>query len=68
MADEKKDNEKESEGDVMNLTRREKRIHEIMEEFHVCNDVAEQLFLDEICDKYNTNDFDVAEMMYESEG
>ena len=68
MADEKKDNEKESEGDVMNLTRREKRIHEIMEEFHVCHDVAEQLFLDEICDNYNTNDFDVAEMMYESEG
>ena len=52
----------------MNLTRREKRIHEIMEEFHVCHDVAEQLFLDERCDKYNTNDFDVAEMMYESEG
>ena len=52
----------------MNLTRREKRIHEIIEEFHVCHDVAEQLFLDEICDKYNTNDFDVAEMMYESEG
>ena len=58
----------EKDGEVMNFTRREKRIHEIMEEFHVCHDVAEQLFLDEICDKYNTNDFDVAEMMYESEG
>ena len=43
---------------------REQRISEIMDELSCCRDVAEQMFLDEICDKYGTNDVDVALQMF----
>mgnify|MGYP004520478977 FL=1 len=43
---------------------REQRISEIMDELSCCRDVAEQMFLDEICDKYGTDDVDVALQMF----
>lgn len=43
---------------------REQRIAEIMNELSCCRDVAEQMFLDEICDKYETDDADVALQMF----
>ena len=43
---------------------REQRISEIMDELSCCRDVAEQMFLDEICDKYATDDVDVALQMF----
>lgn len=43
---------------------REQRISEIMDELSCCHDVAEQMFLDEICDKYGTDDVDVALQMF----
>ena len=43
---------------------REQRISEIMDELSCCCDVAEQMFLDEICDKYGTDDVDVALQMF----
>lgn len=42
---------------------REQRVSEIMDELSCCRDVAEQMFLDEICDKYG-NDVDVALQMF----
>lgn len=35
-----------------------------MDELSYCRDVAEQMFLDEICDKYGTDDADVALQMF----
>lgn len=49
------------------MSKREKRILEIMDEHNVDHDVAEALFLDEIMDKYHTEDADVAEVMFVSE-
>lgn len=46
---------------------REDRIQEIMDELGIDHDPAELMFLDEICQKYNTDDFDVAEAMFETD-
>ena len=43
---------------------KELRINEIMEDMKCDYDVAESMFLDEICDKYATDDVDVAETMF----
>ena len=43
---------------------REQRISEIMDELSCCRDVAEQMFLDEICDRCATDDVDVALRMF----
>ena len=43
---------------------KELRIAEIMDEHGCDHDVAESLFIDEICDKYETDDIDVAEAMF----
>lgn len=43
---------------------KETRIVEIMNELACDHDVAEQMFIDEICDKYQTEDVDVAETMF----
>lgn len=43
---------------------KETRIVEIMNELACDYDVAEQMFIDEICDKYQTDDIDVAETMF----
>ena len=52
------------------MTMKELRINEIMEEQGVAQDVAEQLFLDELEEEYpdvNPNDTDVLEMLYETD-
>lgn len=43
---------------------KELRIVEIMNELKCDHDVAEQMFADEICDKYQTDDIEVAETMF----
>lgn len=43
---------------------REQRVSEIMDELSCCHDVAEQMFLDEICDKYGTDDAAIALQMF----
>ena len=43
---------------------KELRIMEIMDELNCDHDAAESMFLDEICDKYATDDIDVAETMF----
>ena len=43
---------------------KELRIMEIMDELSCDHDVAEWVFIDEICDKYETDDIDVAEAMF----
>ena len=43
---------------------KELRIMEIMDELSCDHDVAESMFFDEICDKYETDDIDVAEAMF----
>ena len=43
---------------------KEIRIMEIMNEFNFDHDVAECMFLDEMCDKYETDDIDVAETIF----
>lgn len=43
---------------------KELRIMEIMDKLSCDHDVAESMFLDEICDKYDTDDIDVAEAMF----
>ena len=43
------------------------RIAEIMEEFDCDEDVAEQLFYDEICEKYDTDDLSLAEDLFFAE-
>lgn len=43
---------------------KELRIVEIMDEHGCDHDTAESLFFDEICDKYKTDDIDVAETMF----
>lgn len=52
------------------MTRKEMRIMEIMEEQEVSMDVAEQLFYDELEERFSeceTDNLDVLEMMYETE-
>lgn len=46
---------------------KEMRISEIMYEQGCDEDVAEQLFYDEICEKYDTDDFDLAEALFFAE-
>ena len=43
---------------------REQRISEIMDELSCCSDVAEHMLLDEICNKYGTDNVDVALQMF----
>ena len=43
---------------------KELRIIEIMEEMNCDHDVAEALFIDEICDECKTDDIDVAETIF----
>ena len=43
---------------------KELRIMEIMDELSCDHDVAESMFFDEICDKYETDDIDVAETIF----
>lgn len=43
---------------------KEQRILEIMDELSCCSDTAETIFYDEICEKYETDDLDVAEVMF----
>ena len=43
---------------------REQRVSEIMDELLCCRDVAEHIFVDEICDKYGIDDVDVALQMF----
>ena len=45
------------------MDEKELRIMEIMDELSCDHDVAECMFLDEMCDKYETDDIDVAEAM-----
>lgn len=47
------------------MSAKEKRIAEIMDEHNVSHDTAESLFYDEITSKYETDDFDVAESLFE---
>lgn len=47
--------------------RTEFRINEIMEKQNVDRDTAETLFELEICDKYKTNDVDVAKCMFDTD-
>ena len=49
------------------MSAREQRIAEIMSENQVEYDTAESIFLDEICDKYGTDDCDIAESLFESD-
>ena len=46
---------------------KELRIAEIMDEHKCGHDAAESIFIDEICDKYATDDVDVAETMFYTE-
>ncbi len=43
---------------------KEVRVQEIMNELSCDSDVAEQIFFDEICAQYQTDDIDVAETMF----
>lgn len=47
--------------------KREFRIYEIMFGSDVDYETAENMFRDEICDKYNTKDTRLAEEIYETE-
>ena len=46
------------------MDEKELRIMEIMDELSCDHDVAESMFLDEMCDKYETDNIDVAEAMF----
>mgnify|MGYP004636742881 CR=1 FL=1 len=46
------------------LDKKEMRILEIMESEHVDRDVAEQIFIDEITEKYETDDIVEAEILF----
>lgn len=47
------------------MSAKEKRISEIIDEHNVSHDTAESLFYNEITEKYGTDDFDVAESLFE---
>lgn len=49
------------------MNAREQRIAEIMSENQVEYDTAESIFLDEICNKYGTDDYDIAESLFDSD-
>jgi len=49
------------------MSAREQRIAEIMSEKQIEYDIAESIFLDEICNKYGTDDCDIAESLFESD-
>lgn len=49
------------------MSAREQRIAEIMLENQIEYDVAESIFLDEICNKYGTDECDIAESLFESD-
>ena len=49
------------------LDKKEMRILEIMESEHVDCDVAEQIFIDEITEKYGTDDIGEAEILFETD-
>lgn len=49
------------------MDKKEQRIIEIMSELDCDIDVAEQMFFDEICDKYHTDDIGLAESLFYSE-
>lgn len=49
------------------MSAREQRIAEIMSENQIEYDTAESIFLDEICNKYGTDDCDIAESLFESD-
>lgn len=49
------------------MSAREQRIAEIMSENQIEYDIAESIFLDEICDKYSTDDCDIVESLFESD-
>lgn len=47
--------------------KREFKIYEIMLKSNVDYEVAEAMFQDEICEKYNTRDTELAESMFDTE-
>lgn len=49
------------------MSAREQRIAEIMSEKQIEYDIAQSIFLDEICNKYGTDDCDIAESLFESD-
>lgn len=49
------------------MSAREQRIAEIMSEKQIEYDIAESIFIDEICNKYGTDDCDIAESLFESD-
>ena len=49
------------------MNAREQEISKIMSENQVEYDIAESIFLDEICNKYSTDDCDIAESLFESD-
>lgn len=49
------------------MSAREQRIAEIMSEKQIEYDIAESIFLDEICNKYGTDDCNIAESLFESD-
>lgn len=49
------------------IGKKEMRILEIMESEHVDRDVAEQIFIDEITEKYGTDDIGEAEILFETD-
>ena len=49
------------------MSAREQRIAEIMSENQVEYDTAESILLDEKWDKYGTDDYDIAESLFESD-
>lgn len=49
------------------MSAREQRITEIMSENQIEYDIAESIFPDEICNKYGTDDCDIAESLFESD-
>lgn len=49
------------------MSAREQRITEIMSENQIEYDIAESIFLDEICNKYGIDDCDIAESLFESD-
>ena len=49
------------------MNAREQEIAKIMLENQVEYDTAQSIFLGEICDKYSTDDYDIAESLFESD-
>lgn len=47
--------------------KKELRINEIMKKFGVEHDVVEAMFQDEICEKYGTDNVQLAEAMFDTD-